>query len=108
MVRVPTERGRRYVIVTNRPSRAYEVNTGQDSLDHPFGVIDFEVDDFGDGTVFPRAQLTIAEDGAAGVNGCGKPGRLLNVSRQEREQSRHPGVRGPSRCRVPADTWRKA
>ena len=84
VVRVPTGRGHRYVIVTNRPFGVYEVNTDQDSLAYPFGVIEFEVDDFGDGegTVFPRAQITISEDGTVGVNGYGEPGRLLDVERQ--------------------------
>jgi hypothetical protein len=84
VVKRPTDRGQQYVIVTNRPFGAYEVNMGQDSVDYPFGVVVFDVDDFGngEGKFFQRAQITINDDGTVGVNGYGQPGRLLNVSRQ--------------------------
>lgn len=84
VVRKPADRGQRYVIVANRPFGAYEVNTGQDSVDYPFGVVVFDVDDFGrgEGEVFQRAQIVVNDDGTVGVKGYGQPGRLLNVSRQ--------------------------
>jgi hypothetical protein len=84
VVRRPTNRGQRYVIVANRPFGAYEVNLGQDSVNKPFGVVVVDVDDFGagDGTYFRRAQITVNDDGTVSVNGCGQPDRLLNVSRQ--------------------------
>jgi hypothetical protein len=69
VVRKPTDRGERYVIVANRPLGAYEVNVGQDSVDYPFGVVVFDIDDFGngEGTVFQRAQVTVNDDGTVGV-----------------------------------------
>jgi hypothetical protein len=84
VVRKPLDRGQRYVIVVNRPFSAYEVNTDQDSVSYPFGVVVFDVDDFGngEGEVFQRAQITVNDDGTVSVNGYGQPGRLLNVSRQ--------------------------
>jgi hypothetical protein len=84
VVKRPTDRGQRYVIVANRPFGAYEVNTGQDSLDYPFGVAVFDVDGFGngEGSFFQRAQITVNDDGTVGVKGYGQPGRLLDVSRQ--------------------------
>ena len=84
VVKKPGNRGERYVIVTNRPFSAYEVNTGQDSVNYPFGVVVFDVDDRGrgEGTVFSRAQITVHDDGTVDVNGYGEPGRLLSVSRQ--------------------------
>jgi hypothetical protein len=84
VVRKPNDRGQRYVIVANRPLGAYEVNTGQDSVDYPFGVVVFDVDDFGDGegTFFQRAQITVNDDGTVAVKGYGQPGRLLDVSHQ--------------------------
>ena len=84
VVRKPADRGQRYVIVANRPFGAYEVNTRQDSLDYPFGVVVFDVDDFGngEGRVFQRAQVTVNDDGTVGVKEYGQPGRLLNISRQ--------------------------
>ena len=84
VVRKPADRRQRYVIVATRPFGAYEVNTGQDSVDYPFGVVVFDVDDFGrgEGEVFQRAQITVNDDGTVGVRGYDQPGRLLNVSRQ--------------------------
>lgn len=84
VVKKPGDRGQLYAIVTNRPFGAYEVNTGQDSVNYPFGVVVFEVDDFGrgEGKVFQRAQIIVNDNGTVSVNGYGQPGRLLNVSRQ--------------------------
>jgi hypothetical protein len=84
VVKKPGDRGQRYVIVANRPFSAYEVNTNQDSVNYPFGVVVFDVDDFGrgEGTVYQRAQITVNDDGTVNVNGYGQPGRLLDVSRQ--------------------------
>jgi hypothetical protein len=84
VVKKPGDRGQRYVIVVNRPFSAYEVNTDQDSVSYPFGVVVFDVDDFGngEGEVFQRAQITVNDDGTVSVNGYGQPGWLLNVSRQ--------------------------
>jgi hypothetical protein len=84
VVRKPTDRGQRYVIVANRPFGAYEVNMGQDSVNYPFGVVVFDLDDFGrgEGKVFQRAQVTVDDDGTVGVKEYGQPGRLLNISRQ--------------------------
>jgi len=83
VVRKPTDRGQRYVIVANRPFGVYEVNMGQDSVDYPLGVVVFDIDDFGngEGTVYLRAQVTVTDDGVVGVKGYGQPGRLLDVSR---------------------------
>jgi hypothetical protein len=84
VVKKPGDGGQRYVIVANRPFSAYEVNTDQDSVSYPFGVVVFDVDDFGrgEGTVYQRAQITVNDDGTVNVNGYGQPGRLLDVSRQ--------------------------
>jgi hypothetical protein len=84
MVKKPNDRGQRYVIVANRPFSAYEVNTDMNSVNYAFGVVVFDVDDFGNGggKVFERAQITVNDDGAVDVNGYGQPGRLLDVSRQ--------------------------
>jgi len=84
VVKKPSDRGQRYVIVANRPFGAYEVNTDQDSVNYPFGVVVFDVDDRGrgEGKVFQRAQITVNDDGTVDVNGYGQPARLLNVSHQ--------------------------
>jgi len=84
VVKKPGDRSQRYVIVANRPFSAYEVNTNQDSVNDPFGVVVFDVDDFGngEGTVYQRAQITVNDNGTVSVNGYGQPGRLLDVSRQ--------------------------
>jgi hypothetical protein len=84
VVKKPGDRGQRYVIVANRPFGAYEVNMGQDSVNYPFGVVVFDLDDFGrgEGEVFQRAQITVNDDGTVSVRGYDQPGRLLNVVRQ--------------------------
>ena len=84
VVKKPGDRGQQYAIVANRPFGAYEVNMGQDSVNYPFGVVVFEVDDFGrgEGKVFQRAQIMVNDDGTVSVNGYGQPARLINVSRQ--------------------------
>jgi hypothetical protein len=61
---------RHIVIVTTRPIHLGETNAGSASLDYPFGVAIFDVDELGrgEGTVYPKAALEILEDGTVGVS----------------------------------------
>jgi len=76
---------RRYVAVTARPFGIYEVDTGQPSLNYPFGVMSFEVDDrgWGEGQVFPAASISVTDDGSIVVqNYSDTPGRIIEVRRK--------------------------
>jgi hypothetical protein len=74
----------RYVVVTARRLRVHEVDLGQDSLAYPFGVMVFEVGGFGkgDGTIYPAAALSVADDGTVAVDQYEiDPGRLAEIKK---------------------------
>jgi hypothetical protein len=77
-----TRDGFRYVAVMARALRYEETNLGSPSVDYPFAIAIFEVNDFstGDGQIFPQAALGVDADGrvqAAQYNG--DPGTLDDV-----------------------------
>lgn len=77
--------GRRIAVATARRLQVEEINEGRDSLDYPFGVAVFEVDESGrgEGTLYPAAALRLDEDGRLQIDGYqSRPGRLLDVRRQ--------------------------
>jgi hypothetical protein len=76
--------GYRFYVVTARNFDVGEVNQDSGSLDYPFAVAVFDVPDFGsgDGTIYPKAALSIDPDGhvqAQGYNGVS--GTLSDVER---------------------------
>lgn len=76
-------RGYRYLFLTPRRIQVAEETFGEDSLDYPFGIAVFEVNDFGDGEgrLHVAAALSIDADGRIEVEDYdGEDGRLENVS----------------------------
>ncbi len=76
-------RGHRYLFLTPRSIRVEETTLGEDSLDYPFGIAVFEVNDFGDGEgrLHKEAALRIDADGHIEIDDFdGADGRLENVS----------------------------
>lgn len=65
VVAEPQSRGYRYLFLTPRQIGFDERQLNKDSLDYPFGVIDFEVDRFGrgEGSLHVAAALSIDEYG---------------------------------------------
>jgi len=77
------DRGYRYLFLTPRAIKVEETTLGEASLDYPFGVAVFEVDDFGDGDgrLHVEAALSIDADGHIEVDDYdGEDGRLEDVS----------------------------
>jgi hypothetical protein len=78
--------GFRYFVVTARNFDVGEVDNDSASLDYPFAVAIFDVPDFGsgDGSIYPKAALSIDADGhvqAQGYNGVS--GTLEDVELQD-------------------------
>jgi hypothetical protein len=85
IVSFATDDGRRIAIVTARRLQVEEINEGRESLDYPFGVAIFEVDDSGrgEGVLYVAAALRLDEDGRLQVDGYqSRPGELLDIRRQ--------------------------
>lgn len=79
-------RGYRYLFLTPRRIQVAETTFGEESLNYPFGIAVFDVDDFGDGEgkLHVAAALSIDADGHVEVEDYdGADGRLENVSRQD-------------------------
>ncbi len=79
-------RGYRYLFLTARRIRVEETTFSEDSLDYPFGVAVFEVNDFGDGDgkIHAAAALSIDADGHIEIDDYdGEDGRLEDVSLQK-------------------------
>jgi hypothetical protein len=85
VVAEPLRRGYRYVFVTARKIQVEEVNDSLDSLDYPFGVAVFELDDFGrgEGLVYPSAAISVdSTDQSIEINEYhGEPGTLRNIKK---------------------------
>ncbi len=79
---VPTEKGRKITLVTDRPLAAAEVMRGSRSEDYPIGWIEVEVDEEGrgEGTLIAAARLEVDEEGNLSVEGYAiQPVKLLKV-----------------------------
>jgi hypothetical protein len=77
------DRGYRYLFLTPRAIKVEETTLGEASLDYPFGIAVFEVDDFGDGDgrLHVEAALSIDADGHIKIDDYdGADGRLDDVS----------------------------
>jgi hypothetical protein len=79
--------GHRYLFLTPRTIKVAETTLDEESLDYPFGIAVFEVDDFGDGVGDGRlhvaAALSIDSDGHIEVDDYdGADGSLEDVSVQ--------------------------
>jgi hypothetical protein len=77
--------GYRYLFLTPRTIRVEETTLGEESLDYPFGIAVFEVDDFGngvgDGRLHAAAALRIDSEGHIEVDDFdGADGSLEDVS----------------------------
>ncbi len=81
----PSGDGYRYVVVTVRPIRIHERDTGQESLEYPFAVLVFEVDEDGrgEGELYQTAALRVDRSGYVEVeNYDGRAGRLTGIEPQ--------------------------
>jgi len=77
--------GWKYTIVTTRWMRFDEAQSSEASRDYPFSVAIFEVPDSrrGEGTLTPRAALSITDDGRINVKSYeGATGRLKDMRRR--------------------------
>ena len=75
-------RGYRYLFLTPRRIQVEETTFGEDSLEYPFGIAEFVVDGFGQGsgTLHVAAALTIDADGHVEVEDYdGADGTMENV-----------------------------
>ena len=75
--------GYRYIFLTARRIQVEETTFGEDSLDYPFGIAVFEVNDFGDGEgkIHVAAALSIDADGHIEIDDYdGEDGRLEGIS----------------------------
>ena len=65
VVAEPLRKGYRYLFLTARRIRVEETTFGEDSLDYPFGIAEFETDTFGrgEGSLHVAAALRIDADG---------------------------------------------
>jgi hypothetical protein len=85
IVAKPSGDGYRYVVVTVRPIRIHERDTGQESLEYPFAVLVFEVDEDGrgEGELYQTAALRVDGSGYVEVeNYDGRAGRLTGIEPQ--------------------------
>ncbi len=77
--------GYRFFVITARNFDIGEVDSGSASLDYPFAVAVFDVPDFGpgDGTIYPKAALSIGDDGRVQAQAYNdRTGTLQDVKRQ--------------------------
>ena len=80
----PRGRGYRYLFLTPRRFQINEREFGEESLNYPFGIAVFEVDDFGrgEGTLHVAAALSIDADGRVEVSDYdGADGRIEQITR---------------------------
>jgi hypothetical protein len=80
----PVSRGRRYIFLTPRRISVEEQQFGEESLDYPFGMVEFEVGRLGSGkgSLHVAAALRIDDDGRLEVEDYdGADGYLENLKR---------------------------
>jgi hypothetical protein len=85
IVAEPVSGGCAFVVVTARNFGYEETNQGQASLDFPFAAAAFMAPEFGtgDGTIYPKAALSVGDDGRVKVQPFeGRTGRLKDVKRR--------------------------
>ena len=81
-----TENGRVIRAVTDRPVQMFEVIRGLRSQDHPFGVLELQLDASGrgEGRLIAAAEVDFAEDGTLQIESLGtQPFRLMQVRTHE-------------------------
>jgi hypothetical protein len=81
----PSGDGYRYIVVTVRPIKIHERDTEQESLDYPFAVLVFDVDEDGrgEGELYQTAALWVDGSGYVDVeNYDGRTGRLTDIEPQ--------------------------
>jgi hypothetical protein len=66
---IPTEKGRRIVIVTARPISAFEARNATRSRDYPFSVLQMDLDNRGkgEGTAIPAAKIRPNKSGGVTI-----------------------------------------
>jgi len=78
-----TSRGYRYLFLTPRRIQVEEKNFGEDSLDYPFGIAEFEIDGFngtGSGNLHVAAALSIDSGGQVEIDDYdGRDGSLEDL-----------------------------
>ena len=82
VVAEPHRKGYRYLFLTARRIQVEETTFGEESLDYPFGIAEFEVDGFGrgEGRIHVAAALRIDADGHIEIDDYdGEDGTLEDI-----------------------------
>ncbi len=86
-----TESGRIIRVATDRPVQMFEVWHGLRSQDHPFGVLELQLDanGKGEGRLIAAAEVGFGKEGSLEIESLGtQPFRLLQVKKQEPKKSK--------------------
>jgi hypothetical protein len=85
VVAEPKGKGYRYLFLTARRIQVEETTFGEESLDYPFGIVEFETDTFGrgEGALHVAAALSIDADGHVEIEDYdGEDGSIERLQRQ--------------------------
>jgi len=87
---IPTESGRRLVLVTDRPVAGVEVMRGSRSLDYPIGWIELDVDAAGkgEGKLYGAVELSVENERLTVKTYGTEPIRLMNVKIEEKAEKK--------------------
>ena len=78
--------GRTIRVATDRPIQMFEVMRGLRSLDHPFGIVELQLDanGRGEGRLIAAAEVGFTKEGVLEIESFGtQPFRLLQVKKHE-------------------------
>lgn len=86
----PTEKGRRIVMVTDRPIAGVEAMQGARSLDYPIGFIEIDVDaeGKGEGTLYGAVEVTVENERLTLKTWGTEPIRLMSVRIEEKKEKK--------------------
>ncbi len=85
VVAEPKGKGYRYLFLTPRRIQVEETTFGEESLDYPFGIVEFETDTFGrgEGSLHVAAALSIDADGHVEIEDYdGEDGSIERLQKQ--------------------------
>jgi len=87
---IPTEGGRKLVLVTDRPIAGVEVMRGTRSLDYPIGWIEIELDaeGKGEGKLYGAVELSVENERLTVKTYGTEPIRLMSVRIEEKKEKK--------------------
>ena len=100
VVAEPKGKGYRYLFLTPRRIQVEETTFGEESLDYPFGIVEFETDTFGrgEGSLHVAAALRIDADGHVEIEDYnGEDGSIERLQKQRLEALHDPRPARPIR-----------